>query len=152
MPTVFPLAIPHAPTGSVTQAALDTAFTIPLNDLAASAQLQDSGWLTFPLASGFTSTSAQYRLYAGQVFFRGTVTKTAGYATATQYVLGTVPSGFCPASQTSSTNTIVATGSSPPPSQNATGYVTFTGDVTIFTGASVPTAFVLSLRPYIAEQ
>lgn len=35
MATTFPMTLPHAPTGFVNQAALDTAFTTPINDLAA---------------------------------------------------------------------------------------------------------------------
>lgn len=35
MPTSFPIALPNAPTGFVTQAALDAAFTTPINDLYA---------------------------------------------------------------------------------------------------------------------
>lgn len=35
MSTTFPMSLPHAPTGFVNQAALDTAFTTPINDLAA---------------------------------------------------------------------------------------------------------------------
>jgi hypothetical protein len=33
VPTSFPMAIPHAPTAFVNQAALDNAFSIPINDL-----------------------------------------------------------------------------------------------------------------------
>lgn len=35
MPTSFPMSIPHAPTGFVNQAALDAAFSTPINDLYA---------------------------------------------------------------------------------------------------------------------
>jgi hypothetical protein len=33
VPTSFPMSIPHAPTGFVNQAALDNAYTVPINDL-----------------------------------------------------------------------------------------------------------------------
>lgn len=50
MATSFPISLPWAPTGSVNQAALDTAFTTPINDLAA---LASWGYVT---AASSTST------------------------------------------------------------------------------------------------
>lgn len=53
MSTSFPMTIPHAPTGFVNQAALDTAFTVPINDLAALVAALPQGLLG---ETGSTST------------------------------------------------------------------------------------------------
>jgi hypothetical protein len=45
VPTTFPMSIPHAPTGSVNQAALDAAFSIPINDLYAIAAAAGQGYI-----------------------------------------------------------------------------------------------------------
>lgn len=57
MPTSFPISIPHAPTGFVDQAALDAAFTTPINDLAAQALVTASGITNVVIATGGTPVS-----------------------------------------------------------------------------------------------
>lgn len=66
MPTSFPMSIPHAPTGFVNQAALDTAFSTPINDLYAIAAAAGQGFIgdssagspvTLSSTSAFASTT-----------------------------------------------------------------------------------------------
>lgn len=69
MPTSFPMPIPHAPSGFVNQAALDAAFTIPINDVAAQvAVLQPRLQVT--------------QVTTGQAMTNGAFTTITGYATA----------------------------------------------------------------------
>jgi hypothetical protein len=66
VPTSFPMSIPHAPTGFVNQAALDTAFSTPINDLYAVAAAAGQGFIgdsaagaavTLSTTSAFASTT-----------------------------------------------------------------------------------------------
>lgn len=84
MATSFPIALPHVPNGFIDGPALDTLLTTPINDLAAA--ITDTGWITLPLASGYTSagaTTAGFRRVGDQVSFRGILTRTAGSFTTT---------------------------------------------------------------------
>jgi len=56
--TSFPMSLPHAPTGFVNQAALDTAFTTPINDLAAQSSLGYYGDQTSAATVTLSTTSA----------------------------------------------------------------------------------------------
>lgn len=76
MSTTFPITVPHAPTGSVNQAALDLAFTTPINDLYAllATVLADTGWQgVASLQTGWTNDSVplQSRQIGPYVFLKG---------------------------------------------------------------------------------
>jgi hypothetical protein len=67
VPTSFPMSIPHAPTGFVNQAALDAAFSTPINDLYALVAAMGQGFIndsnagaavTLSTTSAFASTTA----------------------------------------------------------------------------------------------
>lgn len=105
MATSFPMSLPHAPTGFVNQAALDTAFTTPINDLAA----QVSGGYLGDANSGSSialSTTSDFAGNGSQTFTLSTtrrvliltiaryqITSTAGRMTVQSgYNTGTSPS------------------------------------------------------------
>ena len=90
MATTFPMPIPHAPTGFVNQAALDTAFTTPIHDLAAIAPQGILGEATSGSAVTLSTTSS----FAGLA----TVTFTL---TATRRVRIMVQASFVPAGTSS---------------------------------------------------
>lgn len=75
MPTSFPMSIPHAPTGFANQAALDTAFSTPINDLYAVVQSLGQGLL------GYQESSATVTLVSAAVDVAATASVTFTLAT-----------------------------------------------------------------------
>lgn len=69
MATSFPMSLPHAPTGFVNQAALDTALTVPINDLYAIV----AGVLPLQYRIQYT------QLTGGQALTNGGFTTISGY-------------------------------------------------------------------------
>lgn len=89
MPTSFPMSTPHAPTGFVTQAALDAAFTVPINDAAALALsasadtgVQTSGGMSPVAASGWSLTSYSWRLIGNRMEVTFVASRTGAAITA----------------------------------------------------------------------
>lgn len=72
MSTTFPMSIPHAPTGFVNQAALDTAFTTPINDLAAQFAAGSQGLLNETTA-GANVTLSTTSLFASAAVYTFTL-------------------------------------------------------------------------------
>jgi hypothetical protein len=96
VPTSFPMSIPHAPTGTVNQAAMDTAFTTPINDLYAVAAAAGQGYVgesttgaavTLSTTSAFASTTS--------VTFTLTATRRIRIDTNAAYIMNTGTSGHC---------------------------------------------------------
>jgi len=91
------MPLPHAPTGGVTQAGLDTAFTVPINDLYAllAPLLADTGWVSMAsLTSGWTndSTPLKARQIGPIVYFQGGVIN-ATFNSTVFTTVATLPSG-----------------------------------------------------------
>jgi hypothetical protein len=92
VPTSFPMSIPHAPTGSVNQAALDAAFSIPINDLYAIAAAAGQGYIgetTTGAAVTLTTTSAFAS--TASITFTLTTTRRIRIDTMAVYIAGTAP-------------------------------------------------------------
>lgn len=111
MSTTFPMAIPHAPTGFVNQAALDAAFTTPINDLAAQSLVTASGTVNVVIATGGTPVNV-------------TVTFPVGlFSAAPRVVTGVITT--TPQNRSSAASSITAANCV------VTGYSTTAGTITV---------------------
>jgi hypothetical protein len=104
VPTSFPLPLPNAPSGFATQAALDAAWTTPLNDLAAS--VAQSGFTNLTLASGIVASGLAPRVssFGPLVILQGKVYPSGGgnfaiNSSITICAAGGIPAAFRPASE-----------------------------------------------------
>lgn len=104
MPTSFPMSLPHAPTGFVNQAALDTAFTTPINDLynlvggnGYIGEANNTGTVTLNAIADFASlatvtftlsTQTRVRIYASAGYSPTAASATARYRTRAGYNTG----------------------------------------------------------------
>lgn len=150
MATSFPLPIPNAPSGFATQAALDAAWTTPINDLAASVAL--SAYSNLTLASGVVASGLAPRVcsFGPIVILQGKVTPSGGgtFATGAAVTIcaaGGLPTAFRPGIEIDKP---VAGASA---AATARAYVGADGSLVVVTSASASSYFDLSgLSGYIA--
>jgi len=115
--------------------------------------INDTGWISFPFASGYTSISGyalKYRKVGNKVKFRGAVAPTSGSLAAnTTVTIGTLPTQYAPPDGGPSHALFQFAG----PSAASSGrvYVATTGVVTLQTGATAITGAHLDVVEYYTD-